>query len=119
MSKNLIVSIETKPNGSGNNWLELGKFEVDNFGDKVWKPNQNPRYPNQAKELEVKRTWSGNRGGATERIQWAIIVPVGYSLTLVKRWGDGDKEILYTPQSLAQAQAAAVSQVEEWLDNAI
>lgn len=116
MSSKLIVSIETKPNGSGNNWLELGKFEVDNFGDKVWKPSKNPRYPNQAKELQVKRSWSGNRGGATEKIQWSIVIPLNYSLTLVKRWGDGHKEILYTPQTLAEMQKSAIAQVEEWLE---
>ena len=116
MSKNLIISIETKPNGASNNWLELGRFEKDNFGDEVWKPNPNPRYPNHDKRLEIKRSWSGNRGGASEKIQWAIIIPVNYPLTLVQRWGDGDKKILYAPQSLEQLQKAAIEQIEEWLD---
>lgn len=92
-----MLSIETKPNGSGNSWLELGKFKTDKFGGEVWKPNQNPRYPHQSKRLEVKRIWSGNRGGATEKIWWNIIVPDDYKLFIVKRWGDGTIKILFTP----------------------
>jgi hypothetical protein len=94
----MIIETQTKPNGANNNWLEIGKFEVDKFGDKIWRPNPKPRYPNQSQKLECKREWSGNRGGASEKISWKIIVPDDYKLFIVQRWGDGDIKILYSPE---------------------
>lgn len=94
-----IIEIETKPSGHNSNWLELGNFETDNFGDKKWTPCKNPRYPNQSSKLECKREWSGRRGGASEKIGWKIIVPDGYKLTIVQRWGDGEIKVLYSPEA--------------------
>ena len=94
----MLIEIETKPSGHQNNWLELGKFEMDKFGDKVWKPCQNPRYPNKSQKLECKREWSGRRGGASEKIFWKIIVPDDYKLFIVQRWGDGEIKVLYSPE---------------------
>ena len=94
-----IIEAQTKPTGHNKNWLELGKFENDKFGDKTWKPNQNPRYPNQSQKLECKREWSGSRGGASEKISWKIIIPDGYGLTIVQRWGDGEIKVLFSPEA--------------------
>ncbi len=90
-----MITISTKPNGSGSNWLEVGIFVEDDFGDQVWTPTQ-ARYPHRDQELKVKREFEGR--GAAQRIYWKIIVPDGYKNLIVQRWSNGDVEAIFTPE---------------------
>jgi hypothetical protein len=87
-----MIDATTKPNGSGRHWLEIGQFVEDEFGDKIWKPAP-ARYPHRDPALKVKRDYEGK--GASQKIHWKIIVPAGYSKTIVKRYGDGNIEQIY------------------------
>lgn len=89
-----MIEATTKPTGSGSDWLEVGNFEVDEFGDKVWKPTTE-RYPNKDTRLKVKRDYDGR--GASQRIYWKIIVPSGYDKTIVYKSSKGVDSILYAP----------------------
>lgn len=92
-----MIEATTKPTGSGSDWLEVGAFEVDEFGDKIWKPTAE-RYPNKDTRLKVKRDYDGR--GASQRIYWKIIVPDGYDKMIVCKSGNGVDSILYDPNDL-------------------
>ena len=84
----------TKPNGSGRTWLEVGNFEVDEFGRQNWiKKN----IPHQDRNLKVDRRHS-DRG---ETIDWILMIPDDYDLTLVRvkydRLNPRELELLWTP----------------------
>jgi len=75
--KSEITTIEetTKPSGSGSHWIEVGHFEIDDFGDKIWKPNEY-RYPQKDPRLNVKRKYEGK--GKMQNIHWIIQIPPEY-----------------------------------------
>ena len=88
------VEVTTKPNGSGRTWLEVGNFEVDEFGRQNWiKKN----IPHQDRNLKVDRRHS-DRG---ETIDWILMIPDDYDLTLVRvkydRLNPRELELLWTP----------------------
>jgi hypothetical protein len=86
--------VTTKPNGSGRTWLEVGNFEVDEFGRQNWiKKN----IPHQDRNLKLDRRHS-DRG---ETIDWILMIPDDYDLTLVRvkydRLNPRELELLWTP----------------------
>ena len=86
------IEITTKPNGAGRSWLEVGSFEVDSLGRKQW---VNKNVPHQESKLTVDRQYSA-RG---ETIDWIVLIPDDYPLTLVKvtydRLNPKDLEVLW------------------------
>ena len=88
------VEVTTKPNGSSRTWLEVGNFEVDEFGRQNWiKKN----IPHQDRNLKLDRRHS-DRG---ETIDWILMIPDDYDLTLVRvkydRLNPRELELLWTP----------------------
>ncbi|MCH8291093.1 hypothetical protein IH992_08360 [Candidatus Poribacteria bacterium] len=71
------IEVTTKPNGAGRNWLEVGHFETDELGRKQWVKQNGPH---QDRRLKADRQYSA-RG---ETIDWIILVPDDYPLTLVR-----------------------------------
>ncbi|MDE0635210.1 MAG: hypothetical protein OXI43_05065 [Candidatus Poribacteria bacterium] len=95
------IEVTTKPNGAGRNWLEVGTFEVDSLGRKQWiKKN----VPHQETKLTVDRQYSA-RG---ETIDWIVLIPENYPLTLVKitydRLNPKDLEVLWEPDATNQQE---------------
>jgi hypothetical protein len=90
----MLITATTKPNGSGRNWLEVGDFSEDEFGDRIWTPTE-ARYPHKDPDLKVKRDFEGRSGRASQRIYWKIIVPESYPHRIVQRWGDGNIRQIY------------------------
>lgn len=95
------IEVTTKPNGAGRNWLEVGTFEVDSLGRKQWiKKN----VPHQETKLTVDRQYSA-RG---ETIDWIVLIPENYPLTLVKitydRLNPKDLEVLWEPGTSNQPE---------------
>lgn len=80
-----IITVTTKPNGAGQNWLEIGKFRIDEFDDSIWQPTA-ARYPNKDPRLTCKREYDGR--GNSQKIHWKIIVPLDYPFTIYRRSGD-------------------------------
>ena len=89
------IEITTKPNGAGRNWLEVGTFETDELGRQEWK-KQN--VPHQDRRLKADRRYS-DRG---ETIDWVLLVPDEYPLTIVKvnydRLKPREIEVIWTPE---------------------
>ena len=73
------VRVTTKPDGFSRSWLEVGNFQTDAFGEKMWHKD---RSLIQDRRLMVHREYAGRAGG--EVINWLIQVPEGYSLTIAK-----------------------------------
>ena len=71
------IEVSTKPNGFGRTWLEVGNFETDEFGRQNWVKKNIPR---QDRNLKIDRRHS-DRG---ETIDWILMIPDDYNLTLVK-----------------------------------
>ncbi len=71
------INITTKPNGAGRSWLEVGHYETDPFGRKQWIKRE---VPHQDRRLTTDRQYS-DRG---ETVDWIILVPDNYPLTIVK-----------------------------------
>jgi hypothetical protein len=90
----MLITITTKPNGSGSNWLEVGAFLKDEFGDLIWTPTE-ARYPHRDPDLKVKRDFEGRPGRASQRIHWKIIIPDSYPRHIVQRWSDSDVKQIY------------------------
>lgn len=74
-----LSEIETKPNGSGSDYISIGRFveKQDEFGDKVteWHHYAYPRefnYPG----FKFKSNWSGK--GAQTNISWTFIIPSNF-----------------------------------------
>ena len=95
------IEITTKPNGAGRNWLEVGSFEVDSLGRKQWVKKN---VPHQESKLTVDRQYS-ERG---ETIDWIVLIPENYPLTLVKvtydRLNPMDLEVLWEPGTSNQTE---------------
>jgi hypothetical protein len=95
------IEVTTKPNGAGRNWLEVGSFEVDALGRKQWiKKN----VPYQESKLTVDRQYSER----SETIDWIVLIPENYPLTLVKvtydRLNPMDLEVLWEPGTPNQTE---------------
>lgn len=90
------IEVTTKPNGAGRNWLEVGLFEVDALDRKQWVKKH---VPHQESKLTVDRRYS-ERG---DTIDWIVLIPSDYPLTLVKitydRLNPKDLKILWEPGS--------------------
>ena len=71
------INVTTKPNGAGRSWLEVGHYEIDAFGRKQWIKRE---VPHQDRRLTTDRQYS-DRG---ETVDWIILVPDSYPLTIVK-----------------------------------
>lgn len=88
------IEVTTKPNGAGRNWLEVGLFEIDSLGRKQWVKKN---VPYQDSKLTVDRSYS-ERG---ETIDWIVLIPEDYTLSIVKvkydRLNPKDLEILWEP----------------------
>ena len=89
------IEVTTKPNGAGRNWLEVGHFETDALDRKQWVKKN---VPHQDSKLIVDRQYSP-RG---ETIDWIVIIPENYSLTLVKvtydRLNPKALDVLWSPE---------------------
>ena len=72
------VKVTTKPSGADRNWIEAGSFEVDEFGQKKWIRHS---HPTQDRKLKVERADSGY---ASQMIDWMIVIPDNYHLTIAK-----------------------------------
>ena len=71
------VTVTTKPNGAGRNWLEIGHFKDDDFGRSNWIKKGDL---NQDRHLKVDRQHS-DRG---DTLDWVILIPENYPWTIVK-----------------------------------
>ena len=95
------IEITTKPNGAGRNWLEVGYFETDALERRQWvKKNA----PHQDRRLKTDRRYS-DRG---ETIDWILLVPDDYPLTVVKvnydRLTPRKVEVIWAPGGVAQGE---------------
>lgn len=88
------INIITKPNGAGRSWLEVGHYETDQFGRKQWIKQD---VPHQDRRLKTDRQYS-DRG---ETVDWIILVPDSYPLTIVKvnydRLNPRQLEVIWEP----------------------
>ena len=89
------INITTKPNGAGRSWLEVGHYETDLFGRKQWIKRE---VPHQDRRLTTDRQYS-DRG---ETVDWIILVPEDYPLTIVKvnydRLNPRQLEVIWEPE---------------------
>ena len=103
------IEITTKPNGAGRNWLEVGHFETDALDRKQWVKKN---VPHQDSKLIVDRQYSA-RG---ETIDWIVIIPENYPLTLVKvtydRLNPKALEVLWSPDGDAESDAAREDKIK-------
>lgn len=94
------IEVTTKPNGAGRSWLEVGSYEIDSLDRKQWVKKN---VPHQESKLTVDRQYSA-RG---ETIDWIVLIPDNYELTLVKitydRLNPKDLEVLWEPGSSDQS----------------
>ena len=90
------INVTTKPNGAGRSWLEVGYYETDSFGRKQWMKRE---VPHQDRRLTTDRQYS-DRG---ETVDWIILVPDNYPLTIVKvnydRLNPRRLEVIWEPDS--------------------
>ena len=104
------IEITTKPNGAGRNWLEVGHFETDALDRKQWVKKN---VPHQDAKLTVDRQYSA-RG---ETIDWIIIIPESYPLTLVKvtydRLNPKQLEVLWSPDGSSESETETESARDE------
>lgn len=89
------INVTTKPNGAGRSWLEVGYYETDPFGRKQWIKRE---VPHQDRRLTTDRQYS-DRG---ETVDWIILVPDNYPLTIVKvnydRLNPRQLEVIWEPE---------------------
>ena len=90
------INVTTKPNGAGRSWLEVGYYETDSFGRKQWIKRE---VPHNDRRLTTDRQYS-DRG---ETVDWIILVPDNYPLTIVKvnydRLNPRQFEVVWEPES--------------------
>lgn len=88
------VNVTTKPNGAGRSWLEVGHYETDAFGRKQWIKREVPQHD---RRLTTDRQYS-DRG---ETVDWIILIPDSYPLTIVKvnydRLNPRQLEVIWEP----------------------
>ena len=92
------INVTTKPNGAGRSWLEVGYYETDSFGRKQWIKREVPQHD---RRLTTDRQYS-DRG---ETVDWIILVPDTYPLTIVKvnydRLNPRQLEVIWKPNGEA------------------
>jgi len=95
-TKKTTITTTTKPTGSFRNWLEVGHYEIDDFGDAIWRPSPD-RYPHKDSRLTVQRKYDGR--GKAQEIRWIIDVPANYPLSILCKSGDNrcDDVVLWQP----------------------
>ncbi len=90
------INVTTKPNGAGRSWLEVGYYETDSFGRKQWIKRE---VPHNDRRLTTDRQYS-DRG---ETVDWIILVPDNYPLSIVKvnydRLNPRQFEVVWEPES--------------------
>ena len=90
------INVTTKPNGAGRSWLEVGHYETDSFGRKQWIKRE---VPHNDRRLTTDRQYS-DRG---ETVDWIILVPDNYPLTIVKvnydRLNPRQFEVIWEPET--------------------
>lgn len=88
------INVTTKPNGAGRSWLEVGYYETDSFGRKQWIKRE---VPHNDRRLTTDRQYS-DRG---ETVDWIILVPDNYPLTIAKvnydRLNPRQLEVIWEP----------------------
>ena len=93
------INVTTKPNGAGRSWLEVGRFEIDQFDRKQWIKRN---VPHQDRHLKTDRRYS-DRG---ELVDWIILVPDDYPMTIIKvnydRLSPRKVEVLWEPGSTTE-----------------
>lgn len=103
------IEVTTKPNGSGRNWLEVGHFETDRLGRKQWVKKN---VPYQDPKLTLDRQYS-DRG---ETIDWIVMIPENYPLTLVKvnydRLNPKEIEVLWSPDETTLPDTAREAKIK-------
>ncbi len=103
------IEITTKPNGAGRNWLEVGHFETDALGRKQW---MKKNVPHQESKLTVDRQYS-SRG---ETIDWIVIIPENYPLSLAKvtydRLNPKEIEVLWGPEGPSQTDTTQEGKIK-------
>jgi len=91
------VKVTTKPSGADRSWIEAGNFELDEFGQKKW---IRLSHPSQDRRLKVER---GDSGYAGQLIDWMIVIPDNYPLTIAKitydRRNPKQIDVLWEPTS--------------------
>ena len=91
------VKVTTKPSGADRSWIEAGSFEVDGFGQKKWVRHS---HPTQDRLLKVERADAGYAG---QMIDWMIVIPDNYPLTIAKitydRRNPKQIDVLWEPSS--------------------
>lgn len=89
------INVTTKPNGAGRSWLEVGHYETDSFGRKQWIKRE---VPHNDRRLTTDRQYS-DRG---ETVDWIILVPDNYPLTIAKvnydRLNPRQLEVIWEPE---------------------
>ena len=89
------INVTTKPNGARRSWLEVGHYETDSFGRKQWIKREVPHHD---RRLTTDRQYS-DRG---ETVDWIILVPDNYPLTIVKvnydRLNPRQLEVIWEPE---------------------
>ena len=89
------INVTTKPNGAGRSWLEVGHYETDSFGRKQWIKRE---VPHNDRRLTTDRQYS-DRG---ETVDWIILVPDNYPLTITKvnydRLNPRQLEVIWEPE---------------------
>ena len=89
------INVTTKPNGAGRSWLEVGHYETDSFGRKQWIKRD---VPHNDRRLTTDRQYS-DRG---ETVDWIILVPDNYPLTIAKvnydRLNPRQLEVIWEPE---------------------
>ena len=89
------INVTTKPNGAGRSWLEVGHYETDSFRRKQWIKREVPHHD---RRLTTDRQYS-DRG---ETVDWIILVPDNYPLTIVKvnydRLNPRQLEVIWEPE---------------------
>lgn len=89
------INVTTKPNGAGRSWLEVGYYETDSFGRKQWIKRE---VPHNDRRLTTDRQYS-DRG---ETVDWIILVPDNYPLTIAKvnydRLNPRQLEVIWEPE---------------------
>lgn len=78
------ITAETRNTKAERSWLEVGKLNGDKFTATA------DRYPSRDRRLVCRKSYeSGANGdGRWEIVSWAIIVPDGYGLNIVKVYSD-------------------------------
>ena len=94
------IRTETKEAGSWSQYVEIGTYESDAFGDQRFRRKG---YAQHTPDLKVQRKWEGT--GTARYCRWIIGIPEGYPYTIRRVTNPGGQErhrkydVLYSPQN--------------------